>query len=40
MSGIIRIKCPECKVWMTRDNKGADMCPKCIVFFISNREEE
>ena len=37
MSGIVRIRCPECKEWMTR---GEDLCGDCHVFLLKIRGED
>ena len=37
MSGIVRVRCPKCKLWMSRNNRGADLCRDCMV---SVNEEE
>jgi hypothetical protein len=40
MSGIVRVRCPKCKLWMSH---GADLCRDCMVFLVRvpvNEEEE
>ena len=37
MSGIIKIKCPECDKWM---RQAVDLCPDCQVFLITIKGEE
>lgn len=37
MSGIVKIKCPECDKWMRQTQ---DLCPDCQVFLIKVKEEE
>ena len=37
MSGIVKIKCPECDKWMSQTQ---DLCTDCLVFLITVKEEE
>lgn len=37
MSGIIKIKCPECDKWM---RQAEDLCSDCQVFLIKVKEDE
>lgn len=37
MSGLIRIKCPECKEWMSQGLEN--LCKKCRTFPLKTEEE-